>query len=258
LLKSRFESIFPADYDLAAVLVREVGDQLLSRLDLVALKPQRILEIGCGTGHCTQLLKKRYPTAELLALDDSPAMLAHAEKSNLSQVNYLCVPFNASLPIEDNSIDLIVANLILPWCTDLKKMLQEWRRVLRPEGLLILSTYGLDTLNELQEQVIQLPHFIDMHDLGDVLVQTGFAGVALDVEHFTLTYREQQSLENELRLTGFIATQTLQPLQKNTAGVIPLTYEIVYAHAWKPEINEHSVMEEGIVKFPLAHLRKRS
>jgi len=256
-LKSRFEQISPADYDLAAVLVREVGEAMLARLDWVALKPKRIVEVGCGAGHCTQLLQKRYPAAELWAMDDSPEMLAYARTSGPPQTNWLCTSLD-KLPVEDHSIDLIVSNLVLPWCMDLMKLLQEWQRVLRPEGLLMFSSFGPDTLRELQGQAIQLPHFVDMHDLGDALVQVGFADPVLDMDYFTLTYREQQQLQQELQLTGFLSGQDMWgPLEKNLAGVIPLTYEIVYGHAWQPVMNKNIVTEGGVVKFPLAHLRGR-
>lgn len=256
MLKSRFEHISPADYDDAAVLVREAGDQLIERLALVALKPKRILDAGCGIGYCTQLLHKRYPTAEVWAIDDSSMILTYAKQLNIPQVSWQCAALD-KLPIEDQSIDLVVGNLILPWCADIKKVLQEWHRVLRPEGLLMFSTYGPDTLSELQGQPIQLPHFIDMHDLGDILIQTHFADPVLDVDYFTLTYREQQRLQNELQLTGFLNQAIVEPLKKNIDGVIPLTYEIIYGHAWKALANKNSSAKDGIVKFPLAHLRGR-
>ena len=257
MLKSRFENISPADHDLAAVLIREAGDQLLARLEVVALQPQRVIDVGCGAGYCARLLQKRYPEAEIWGVDDSLSMLAYAKELSPPSIQWLCTSFD-TLPAEDQSVDLVVGNLILPWCMDLKKAVQEWRRVLRPEGLLIFSTYGPDTLRELHAQSIQLPPFIDMHDLGDLLVQANFAGPVLDVEHFTLTYREQQRLQDELRMTSFIENQTiLQPMEKNSMGVIPLTYEVIYGHAWKPEASKNVLAEDGVVKFPLANLRRR-
>ncbi len=257
MLKSRFENISPADHDSAAVLIREAGDQLLARLEVVALQPKRILDVGCGMGHCARLLQKRYPAAEIGGVDDSAAMLAYANALSPSSIQWLCASLD-TLPAEDHSIDLVVGNLVLPWCMDLKKTLQEWRRVLRPEGLLIFSTYGPDTLRELQGQPIQLPPFVDMHDLGDLLVHANFAGPVLDVEHFTLTYREQQRLQDELQMMGFIAGQEmLQPMEKNSMGVVPLTYEVIYGHAWKPEASKNVLAEDGVVKFPLAHLRRQ-
>lgn len=240
-MNNRFKAMPPADYYPVAVLDREVGAELLARLDIVALKPKRIIEWGCGADDCRLLLQQRYPEAELMAIHDFPAVL----------------------PVEDYSIDLIVANLLLPWCADLKQVLQAWRRVLRPEGLLVFTSLGPDTLQELQQQAVQLPLpiLIDMHDLGDALAHAGFADPVLDVEYFTLTYREQQQLYNELHMTGFISDSIveLEPLEKNTEGVIPLTYEVIYGHAWQPAISsigQNQLSEEGVVKVPLAHLRR--
>ena len=234
LLNVRFGSVSSLDYYPAAVLDRAVGAELLARLDLVALKPKRILNWGWGADDCRVLLQQRYPDAEIISLDD----------------------FSKAISIDNNSIDLILSNLLLPWCADLKQIVQVWRRVLRPEGLLTFTSLGPDTLQELQPHAIQLPLFIDMHNLGDALLHSGFSDPVLDVEYFTLTYREQQALQHELSVTGFIGDQVLEPLEKNTAGVIPLTYEVIYGHAWQPLISQNLLSEEGVVKIPLAHLRR--
>jgi len=257
VLKSRFEHVLPADYDSAAVMMREAGDQLLARLDLVAMKPTRIMDVGCSIGYCAQLLQKRYPSAEVKAVDDSASMLAYAKESNSLSIHWLCTSLE-TLPAIDNSIDLLVANLVLPWCGDIKKMLQEWRRVLRPEGLLMFTTYGPDTLIELQEKNIRLPHLIDMHNIGDLLLQVGFADPVLDLDYFTLTYKEQQQLQDELKSTGMLLADDQIPLlEKNADQVFPLTYEIIHGHAWKPLAHPSVSAEGGVVKFPLAHLRGR-
>ncbi len=258
-MKSRFEHVSPADYAAVAVLACEVSSHMLARLDVVALKPACVMEVGCGIGYGVQLLQARYPNAELFAVEDAPEMLAYAAKvsGSVASVRWLHASFD-QLPVADGSVDLLVGNLVLPWCTDLMKLLQEWRRVLRPEGLLMFSSFGPDTLRELEGQGIQLPYFADMHNLGDALMQAGFADPVLDADHFTLTYKEQQTLQHELQLTGFISQEDiLQPLKKDVAGVIPLTYEIVYGHAWRPEMNKNEVVGDGVVKFPLAHLRGR-
>ena len=195
----RFGSVSSLDYYPAAVLDRAVGAELLARLDLVALKPKRILNWGWGADDCRVLLQQRYPDAEIISLDD----------------------FSKAISIDNNSIDLILSNLLLPW-----------------------------------PHAIQLPLFIDMHNLGDALLHSGFSDPVLDVEYFTLTYREQQALQHELSVTGFIGDQVLEPLEKNTAGVIPLTYEVIYGHAWQPLISQNLLSEEGVVKIPLAHLRR--
>jgi malonyl-CoA O-methyltransferase len=256
-LKNRFEGIPPAHYAKRAVIARQAGEQMLARLEWMTLKPTRIIDLGCSAGYCTQLLQQRYPAAELFAVDDSLTMLAYAKTLCNGPVNWICSFLDRALPVKEHSVDLLVVNLLLPWCkANLEELLGEWRRVLRPEGLLMFSSLGPDTLNELPGQASAGLHFTDMHDLGDALVHVGFADPVLDVEHITLTYREQQQLQYELQVTGFVTKQqVIMPLEKNKEGVFPLTYEIIYGHAW--ESGAVGLAADGVVKIPLAYLRGR-
>jgi malonyl-CoA O-methyltransferase len=68
----------PAQYDAAAVLQREVCQRMLERLEYIKLKPERILDVGSGTGWGTRRLKQRYPSAQLIALDIASGMLLAA------------------------------------------------------------------------------------------------------------------------------------------------------------------------------------
>lgn len=247
----RMNKISPADYLKASVLLREVEAQMLARLDLVALHPKRILNMGCGINGSVQLLKQRYPEAEIVEIDYVQPMLEHF---HTTQSKWDCRANAALLLIVQDSIDLIVSNLFLPWCASLEELFLEWRRVLRPEGLLMFTSLGPDTLSELHSDHIQLPNFMDMHDLGDALVRAGFADPVLDVEHFSLTYKDPQKLVDELRVTGMIAKNDHLTLLEQASWDI--TYEVVYAHTWGPEPRlDYMVDDEGIVKIPLAHLR---
>ena len=211
------------------VLARETAGQMLARLSLVTLKPARILDADGGAG---EMLKKQYPDAEIVTSTNN---------------------------LPDNSIDLLFANLVLPWCSNVEIILREWQRILRPEGLLMLTSFGPDTLREVQERDVLLPYWIDMHDLGDKLAEVGFADPVLDVEHFTLTYREHKQLLYELQITKMIAQdQMTLTVEKNTEGVFPLTYEVIYGHAWGAETRTgYHPDETGTVKIPLADLRRR-
>jgi len=178
-----------AHYDDVAVLQRQTGDELLDRLSLVTLQPERILDLGVGTGRNLSLLGKRYPTAELLAVDIAPGMLVHA-RNRFSQTQgvkrwlpraqkpkYLAGDAE-NLPLADNSVDLVFANLALQWC-DPRMSFAEIQRVLRPDGLLMFTTLGPDTLHELRTawaSVDDYPHvnmFYDMHDIGEAMMEAG-------------------------------------------------------------------------------------
>ena len=221
-----------------AVLARETALQMSERLSLVSLKPKRILEVSLRFGENTPLLKKRYPDAEIVSSD------------------YLI----DTLPFDDNSIDLIFANLVLPWCKNNEKVLREWQRVLRPEGLLMFTSLGPDTLREIQQRSEVLrPQLIEMHNAGDKLAEIGFADPVLDIEYFTLVYRDFQTLLAELRAAQMISLEAISlSIEKNKEGAFALTYEVVYAHAWGSETRtSYSADEAGVVKIPLDALRRR-
>jgi malonyl-CoA O-methyltransferase len=243
-------------YDDAAVLQAQVRENLLQRLQLVTLVPAVVLDAGAGTGHASRALKRRYPKAQVVALDSSTQMLkvAGRQQSWLRPFERVCADAQA-LPLRDGSVDLIMSNLMLHWC-DPDAVFAEFRRVLTPSGLLSFSAFGPDTLSELRlawRQVDAHSHvhqFIDMHDLGDALVRNGFAAPVLDVERFTLQYLNVRKIAADLKATGahnltaarakgltgprkFAAMQTAYE-QFRQDGRLPATYEVVFGHAWAP------------------------
>lgn len=250
----------PVAYQEAAVLSKEVGEELLSRLEWMAIKPQVVVDLGCGVGELSARLRERYPAATVIAIDASDAMIQQTKRLT-SQV--LCVQAEASqLPFANQSVDLIAANLLTPWCDDLSSLLQEWRRVLRPDGLLIFTSLGPDTLKEwrplLNHQIAS--HCIDMHELGDLILKTGLADPVLDVEYYTITYRTLNHLYQELHASGILLSDTVQANDAalSDEGTWSVTYEAVFAHAFAPaNKDEVSASDDGVVRMPLSYLRKR-
>ena len=243
-------------YDSAAVLHAKVREDLLQRLQLVTLVPQVVLDAGAGTGHASRALKRLYPKAQVVALDSSLQMLKVAAKQQswLRPFERICADAEL-LPLRDGSVDLILSNLMLQWCNP-DAVFAEFRRVLKPSGLLSFSSLGPDTLRELRSAWGQIDahshvnQFIDMHDLGDALVRSGFAAPVLDVERFTLQYLDVRKVAADLKATGahnstagrargltsprkFAAMQAAYE-QFRQDGRLPATYEVVFAHAWAP------------------------
>lgn len=244
-------------YDEVAVLQREVGERIMQRLEYVRIEPATILDVGAGTGVFSQALSRRYGKSRVLALDLAPRMLAQARRRKgwFSRQGFVCGDAE-SLPIADASIDLIFSNFTLQWCSELDRTFAEFRRVLRPGGLLMFSTLGPDTLKELRQSwraVDDAPHvhdFLDMHDIGDALLRAGLSDPVMDVENFTLTYPDAMQLMRELKIIGAhnAAMHRKQgltgkgELKKMLAayetlrrdGMLPASYEVVYGHAWGP------------------------
>jgi len=247
------------DYDAAAFLQKEVGERLLERLDLMAEVPARVLDVGCGTGRPTQALRKRYPKADLIGVDLAPDMLKMAAKKQPwfgRSARFVCAEAS-QLPFADASCELLYASLILQWCEDLDATLLEWRRLLKPHGLLLFSTLGPDTLKELRaawgavDGFNHVNRFLDMHDVGDALIRAGFVEPVMDVEHITLTYEHATGLMRDLksigahnvtagRRRGLMGRGRLQAFSAayekfRSEGRLPATYEVVYGTAWAPK-----------------------
>ncbi len=243
-------------YDAAAVLQTEVRELLLARLELTDLDPLLILDAGAGTGIASRELKQRYPKARVLAVDSAERMLAVAAGRStwLRPLSRVCADA-ARLPLPEASVDLIFSNFMLPWGAA-DQVFAEFRRVLAPRGLLTFTTLGPDTLRELRRAWASVdPHprvhgFIDMHDLGDALVRSGFAQTVLDVERYTLEYADVSRLAADLKalgevnalagrsrgLTGprrFEAMRAAYESQRRQ-GRLPATYEVVFGQAWGP------------------------
>ena len=254
LARRSFESAAAA-YDQASALQQEVGQRLLQRLDLVKIQPDRILDLGSGTGQCIPDLLARYKKAQVVALDIALPMLWRARKRGRWLRKPGCVCADAErLPFADSSFDLVFSNLMLQWCVELEVVFTELQRVLRPGGLLLFTSFGPDTLHELRgswQQVDGYSHvnaFADMHDVGDALLRTRFADPVMDVERLTVTYADVWKLMRELKqigahnvtagrprgLTGKARMQRLVGAYEHyrSQGVLPASYEIVNGHAW--------------------------
>ncbi|MBK5964915.1 malonyl-[acyl-carrier protein] O-methyltransferase BioC [Thiocystis minor] len=265
-------------YDTVAVLQRELADRLLERLDYVRLEPQRILDLGAGTGYAVGALHRRYRRARVMALDFAHGMLLQARKRGGWLRRPWCVCADAeALPLADGAVDLIVSNATLQWC-DLERAFGECLRVLRPGGLFLFTTFGPDTLKELRlawSEVDGDSHvspFLDMHDIGDALVRTRFADPVMDVERLTLTYAHARDLMRDLKLLGAHNATHERPRaltgrarlaaverayeRHRDAGRLPASYEVVYGHAWAPEQKPGA----GGIAIPLSAIggRKRS
>ena len=247
-----------ARYDEAAVLQREMAARLMQRLDYIRLDPQRVLDLGTGTGHALDALQRRYPRARLLALDFALGMLRRARRRGSRWRRPRCVCADAeALPLADGCVDLLFSNATLQWCNDPAGTFAEWRRVLSPGGLLMFTTFGPDTLRELRaawskaDGYSHVSPFLDLHDLGDALVRADFAGPVMDAERLSLTYAQVSDLMRDLKtlgarnatldrprgLTGRARLRTLEQAYeayRQQDGRLPASHEVIYGHAWAP------------------------
>ena len=244
-------------YDEHAVLQHEVGQRLLERLEYVRGEPGRVLDIGCGTGVASHSLQTRFPSAQVLGLDWSAGMLRRMEsrRSEDGAPSPVCADMQA-LPFAPRSIDVVFSNLALQWSPDLEAAFADVRRIMKPGGMFLFTSFGPDTLHELRSAwagVDDAPHvnvFADMHDIGDLLMAAGFVEPVMDMEVLTLEYRSVRALMRELkhigahnvavsRARGLTGKGKLQRVltayeQFRRGGRYPATYEVVYGAAFGP------------------------
>lgn len=264
-----------ATYDAAAVLQREVGSRMASRLDYTKIEPRMILDAGCGTGEAVGELAVRYAGARVVALDVAlPMVEAARERARRARSLFrrllpealtgggqaaplfVCGDVNM-LPLPGVAFDLVWSNLALQWANDLPRVFAEMRRVMKVGGLFTFTTFGPDTLKEIRGAFARVDghthtnRFTDMHDIGDMLVAAGFADPVMDMEQMTLTYADASALMRELKHLGATNATRGRPRglmgrrrwQRTLAlldamrqeGRIPATFEVVYGHAWKGE-----------------------
>lgn len=266
-----------ACYDEVAVLQHEIGRRMLERLDYMRIEPRRVLDIGCGTGVATDALLRRYPKAEVFALDFALPMLERTRRRGrwLRRPRCLCADLD-QLPLAAHSVDLVFANAALQWSSRPAEAFAGIARVLRPGGLLLFTSFGPDTLRELRAawaEVDGRPHvhgFIDMHDYGDMLMAAGLADPVMDVERMTLTYADALQLMREIKLIGagnasaqrergLLGRERLARVCaayerfRDADGRLPVSYEVVHGHAWGAA--QHRV--GGETRVPLDALRTK-
>ncbi len=243
-------------YDEAAVLQREIAERLLARLEYIKLTPSRILDLGAGTGYVSKDLLQRYSRSQIVAVDISLNMLKIAAQQRhwLRKPRVVCASAEA-LPFTDACFDMVVSNLMLQWCEGLPDIFAGINRILTGNGLFTFTTFGPDTMKELRQSWAQVDgyqhtsQFVDMHDVGDALMQAGFQQPVVDMEMITLTYSSLSSLMKDIKkigatnaavnrnpgLTGkqrFTALEKAYEQFRTPEGRYPLSYEVIYGHGW--------------------------
>ncbi len=269
-----------ATFDDVAFLPREIAQRMRERLDYIKVNPAQVLDAGCGAGDDLPALRERFPEAPVFGADLSRAMLARAVQHDATDTSwrrflpaslgkalgsrgprFAQADFSA-LPFASGAFEFVWSNLALHWHSRPDLVFPEWQRVLKVNGLLMFSTLGPDTLKELRGAYaeIEAAHgvnthkhvidFVDMHDLGDMLVESGFEIPVMDQETLTITYKSPESLLADVRRWGAypfrretspgVASRRMRKAllaaleaRRRADGTIPLTFEVIYGHAWK-------------------------
>ena len=264
----------------AEFLHREIGDRLLERLEEVKRGFACVLELGCRDGFLARALARRQGVERVIQADVSPAFARLARSSN--RFFATVVADEEALPFAPGSFDLAVSNLSLHWVNDLPGALIQLRRALKPDGLLLATMFGGDTLTELRQALIQaelteeggasprVSPYADVRDSGSLLQRAGFAMPVVDRDRIQVTYEHVFSLMADLRLMGetnalrerrrgftrratmLTAAEEYLRRYADKSGRLIANFEIVYLTAWAPGPGQPQPLKPGSAAHRLA------
>ncbi len=253
---------------------------MVERLPIVRLQPASAIDWGSFLGASSGLLRAAYPQARLIAVEPDAARrdatAASLQRPWWSPARWSGPDSAATTPAEvgGGAGQLLWANMGLHGVADPQAEMQRWQQALAVDGFLMFSTLGPGTLGSLralyagQGWPAPFAPFVDMHDLGDMLLHAGFADPVMDQEQLTLTWPTAEAALAELRgLGGNVAAGRaaglrtprwrdllIEQLQAvcSRDGRIALDFEIVYGHAFRPAPRPSLAAETAV---PLDDLR---
>jgi len=255
-LRRRFDNA-AASFDSADFVHTVTRDGLFDRLVPVVVDAKRVLDLGSATGRAGPQLRKHFGGAHIVSLDISRNMLSKSRRKrswySFSRSSFVQACASA-LPFNDQSIDFVFSNLLLPFVDNPELVFEEVARVLQKGGLFAFATLGPDSLLEIRQawsrvdDHVHVNRFLDMHDIGDALVRSGLRDPVLDVDRLSVQYADVNRLFGDLTSVG--ARNSLQQRDRSLLGkqrfnrmlgalagdpgdgTIELNLELVYGHCW--------------------------
>ena len=253
-------------------LFLETASRLTEKLDEIT-KPFKLgLNLGCHSGEIESTLSARYKDTSWFLTELSPQLAKLAYETKGSPV---AVMDEELIGFKEKTFDLVVSNLSLHWVNDLPGTLKQIYRILKPDGLLIATLLGENTLFELKQSLNQaeietengisprISPFTRIRDAGDLLIRTGFALPVADVERITVYYPNAFKLMRDLRFMGesysilsrrktftrrstiFRAAEIYQTEFKDKNDKIPASFDVVSILGWVPHKNQQQPLKRG-------------
>lgn len=249
-----------ATYDRYARIQQWMAAELLRSCRATLVRARFILEVGCGTGYLTKLLRQANSTAAIVAVDLDWSLLKLARERLEGDNAILFVAADGEAFSGDRSYDLIISNSVFQWFSRPLETLQGYYRLLRAGGCLAFSTLGPATFRELDTAFRQAAGSLPLAESPEVVAlsfagadqwkrflgQAGFQEILLQRAECTETHPTVQDFLRALQATGATnpAPRPLSPrLFRHMAdiyhrafgvnGSIPVTYEVIWAWAQK-------------------------
>jgi len=264
-------------FESACFIHDETRSRLLERLPLLKLEPRVAVDLGCATGRGAEGLAGQYPNARVLAVDSSLRMLRAAAANSARRFDVVAGDA-AALPLASGSVDLLLANLVLPWSRP-DRAFAEAARVLTDGGALLFATLGPDSLQEVRtafaavDDRIHVHAAFDMHDLGDLAMAAGLAEPVLDVDRLEVTYGDVAGLVRDLRAAGAVNVararrrtltgrrrwgRFVEGLPRGADGRFAVTVELILGHAWGRGAAPRRGAAGGEIRVPVTRIGRRS
>ena len=228
-------------------LISLARERLIERLDGLKFEPQVIVDLGAGLGEGALALHQRFPKATVHALEAAPSRL----KACLKKRGWWRPKFQAiaghleAPPLEAQSVDLLFANLSLIYASNLQETLLQWRELLKPNGLMLISVLGPSCTISRPEQAPK-PHQLDVQSLGELLMSASFNEPVLDTDWLTIDYNDSRKLAQDLGQLGW--PTSAQPASgEETSKSITTEWEMVYASVWAPDEGQTQKTLEGTI-----------
>jgi malonyl-CoA O-methyltransferase len=251
----------------------EILDRLMDKLSFIKINPKNILCVGSSFGQLSQLMREKYPKANITCCD----LLTESITSSISQstrIKHITQDIDLELPYQDNYFDLIISNLLLHKLDHTEHFIREVKRTLVNQGMCLFSMFGVETLKEVAiawQQIDTHSHiqpFFDMHDIGDLALKAGFEQPVLDVEFIKFTYKQAkkaiqdiQELNDPLALENMRKTLTGKKRwnhftqQLEAISPITITYEVIYGHIVK-QVKNVSKLKNNTAKVSIESLKE--
>jgi NADH dehydrogenase [ubiquinone] 1 alpha subcomplex assembly factor 5 len=256
-------------------LFAEGAERLLDRLEDIDRRFPVALDLGCRDGSLGRVRGERGGIERLVQVDVSPAFVARTAGWRLAAEA-------EALPFSPGSFDAVLSALALHWVNDLPGALLQLRRALKPDGLLLASLLGGDTLSELRQSFMaaelaeeggvspRVSPFAELRDLGGLMQRAGFAMPVVDSDRITVTYPNALALMRELRGMGesnAVAERRRSFTRRTTLvraaaiygerfgqpdGRIPASFEIITLTAWAPHESQPQPLRPGSATTRLA------
>jgi len=248
-VRRRFDRAAPG-FDTVDFVHSTTREGLLARLSPMLIDARTIVDLGCATGTASRGLSRQFRRAHIISIDLSQQMLRQAQRKRSFFGRRSMLQANATaLPLAGQSVDVVFANLLLPWISDPATLFTEIARILRNEGLFVFSALGPDSLKELRQawqgDDAHVNRFLDMHDIGDAAMHSGLRNPVLDVDRLRVSYEKPQALFDDLTAMGgrnsllnrsrsLLGRAQFEAMTAALAGpgALTLDLELIYGHCW--------------------------